>query len=198
MVEPLFTEFEKYLFPCSTLSEQLIYLQQNLLLWKENDQQLKKLAARPRSLELPIGTASEESADIPSPTPSIGEDQDASIGADVCQCSLELDEMLDRRHSVPVLNLLKKTQSLVRRRSFPNGHKLQTHATKKAAKDAQLLDKIVDQLIQLQDSNNNDGTDSILSNSFPDTLKTMFSHNSNLPFQDARMSEPLLLMDRAK
>lgn len=159
MVEPLFSEFERYLFPCSTLSEQLKHLSYNKQKWQEIDS-ASQLATRPNSIDLSQAKA-ESTSDIPSPTPSI-ESESEENELPECTCSKEeytyLHDIFDRRHSVPVLNLLRKTRSLVRRRSFPNGFRPKLQEDTIRIDPVLLLENLAGKLAKLEDTNNNNNS----------------------------------------
>ncbi|XP_067929657.1 high affinity 3',5'-cyclic-AMP phosphodiesterase 7A-like [Watersipora subatra] len=118
-VEPLFIEFEKYLFPSSMLSEQLTNLTSNFQKWELI--KTAKTTVRPADLTLPVRPVdlplpvniSTTPVDLPSPTPSEDIDSGFSEEDDVV-------EIHPRRCSLPNLPLAKKCH-LSRRPSLQDG-----------------------------------------------------------------------------
>lgn len=178
VVQPLFSEFERYLFPCSTLSEQLKHLSYNKQRWQDKIDSASKPVSRPNSIDLSLASV-ESDSDIPSPTPSVDSDNDENEISE-CNCSKEeytyLHDIFDRRHSVPVLNLLRKTRSLVRRRSFPNGFIPELQEETVRIDPVLLLENLAGKLAKLEDTNNNNDLES---QAFSDTLKSLISGPSS-------------------
>lgn len=177
-VVPLFTEFEKYLFPSSTLSEQLTNLTLNRQRWQDKID----AAVRPSTLsisltidtavcEVPSPTAS-ENGDIPSPTISLPP-------TPTKHQSLTLDsntniDALDRRHSEPSMmptenKGLKRQQSFQERLSDGRGENLDL------PKD--LLDKLTGHTSQLKinivNNNGDNAFSKILENLKPEVIEQL-------------------------
>lgn len=139
-MEPLFTEFEKYLFPSSTLSEQLSNLSTNYTQWETIKS--APVAVRPTRLDLPL-TIDTTPSDIPSPTvsediPSPTENESFDSGFNE---ESDVIELLSRRHSLPVV-LLESKSMLSRRPSLPDGPQNKPKDTK------HLLDMVAGHLSQ--------------------------------------------------
>lgn len=104
------------------LSEQLTHLEINRDKWQVKKES-KQATARPRHIDIPL-PADDLPSDIPSPTVS----EDGNIESNlICTDNIDIvkassvSHLLDRRHSLPVLNILGTKNLLSRRQSFHDG-----------------------------------------------------------------------------
>lgn len=185
VVEPLFVEFEKYLFPCSTLSEQISHLRLNKTKWQEKvDKATTRQANRPTSLDLSLVNEENIPSDIPSPTHSSDDEcEDTENLRSTCQCHLtDLHDSLDRRHSVPAINILRDSQLLSRRQSLPIAYRLRAASHPNSKMDQViLLNNLAGQLTTARGEDNNNNTENChpVNKTFTNTLKDLFANNNS-------------------